>query len=176
MIKNVLVLMALVPVAALGTLIGDTVNVRYELGVFNSSDSVLVGTGVEIACPGGQNICSLLTVAGQSINIGARTIRYENSTNTGIFVGITPNGFRFDGLDSDPIVGVTLVTNIEDLDLFRVTHTPNSVQVEMRGLEISAGSYFEVGLLSLNDVPEPGTVWMGLLGMAALLRKVRKSS
>jgi hypothetical protein len=164
MLKKVLVLMSLVPVAALATLIGDTVSVRYVLGVSTTTDSVLVGTGVEIACPSepSQNICTLLTVAGQSVDIGARTIRYENASNDGAFTTVTPNGFRFEDLDTDAIVRVTLDTNIEDLNLFRVSYTNDSIEVEMGGLSIEAGSYFEVG--------------MGFLGLAGVLRKAWKSS
>ena len=151
------------------SLIGTEVTLNYDLtNPANTIDILPVTAGIELSCPGSFNVCGLLTLPIQSVDIGDFSIRYSHTGLSGQFTPGILNGFDFENLNPGFTIGnVVLTTNILGLDASRVSFTGSSVQVNMAGLALAdttAGgeNYFDITLTS--GVPEPSTWAMMILG------------
>lgn len=164
-------------------LIGDSVTLRYDYsGLPSTLDVLSVGNGVEISCTGGgggnANVCTMLTAPSQTVDIGDLAITYTYSGSNGSgFSPVPINGFNFLSLDPGFLIGgVQLSTDIAGLDLSRVSFTGDSISIYMSGLPVRAPtSYFTVTLLG-QQVPEPASWLLTLLGLAAIGRRGRRAA
>jgi PEP-CTERM motif len=181
--KLALVSALLLPaLASAAGLLGSTVDVRYHFEngpqVFHTLDSVLVGAGAELSCPGAAQICQVLTAPTQALDIGDRSIRYTYDGAGSGFDAIPINGFAFESLfDAGTVItGVTLTTgNIAGLDASRISFSAHSVQVDMRGLGLGAPqAFFQLDLQTV-PVPEPASVALLLGGLALLAARQRRA-
>ena len=154
------------PFAANATLIGNSITVDWlypDAATEYASDTVTVGAGAEISCPGAYDLCSGFVV-GADIDIGADTISLLVTSGNSSWNGTSFNGYRF----SDLSVGgawssVSLSSNFGGLDASRYSFDGSTLLVNMQGLAANRGDYFEFSLVS---VPEPAT--LSLLGAGLL--------
>jgi hypothetical protein len=174
--------------ASHASLIGTSVTLNYDYYTpANTVDLLKVGPGPEVSCTGGgggnANVCSLLNLPSQSVDIGASSIRYSHVGTGGQFTPSILNGFDFENLNPGFTIGnVILTTNIANLDASRLSFTGSSVKVDMEGLFLTttrnSPDFFNLGLTSA--VPEPSTWAMMILGFAGIglmaFRQRRKSS
>lgn len=176
--------LALTMGSAQAGLIGDQVDVRYhyQSGAtsIDTQDIVTASAAVELSCPSAASICSLLTASTQSIDLQDSKIRYTYASTTGQSAGfdnVDVNGFDFRSLDlGADIVGVQLSTDIAGLLASRISFDAHSVQVDMRGLPVGFGAFFELSLLTdTGSLPLPGVPALLALGLAGLAwqRRVR---
>ncbi len=157
-------------------LLGKTVTVNYNYSANPTyTDSVVVGAGIEMTCPGGFDLCNALSAATQTVDFADNTITYAFTSTTGQpsgFDNVLPNMFSFLDLDMGaPITDVVLSTGIAGLDASRVTFTANAVMVDMHGLSLGFGNSFT---LTLTAVPEPTSLALfgaALAGIAGLRRR-----
>lgn len=172
------------------TLIGQSVTATYQDNTpFTSSDTVTVGAGVEI--PGSDNTKNLvidsilfsadfIDINGTSIVIqlsGGGTGMGGGYTNAG-FDGFTGARFEFTGFSFAPDIlnGINLVlTGATGLSNADVVFTANSLTLNNLGnLGILGSTINDHGQIALNfqtsqqTVPEPGTLLLFGLGLAAL--------
>lgn len=172
----------LLPGLAQAALLGTIATVRYELvnglTVINSADPVLIRPGAELSCPSAAGLCAALTADTQTLDLGDATLRFDYAGDGGVsFITSSANRLIFDDLDAGgPIIGVTLATDMLNLDLGRVSFTGDSVTLDMRGVVMpNAAHFFEAGLTSgVTEVPAPAAVpsfSLGLLGLALTRRR-----
>ena len=177
------------------TLIGDSVDLAILLDSANGNQVIAVAEDV-IVVEGAPEA---------AFGANGELILDVEASSVGLVVGpgLNPDPFQFadafpDGTPvdffgilyadlnwvNDPtgeIVGfLPIDTNIIGLDDSRVQFAPNAVAVDLKGLEITVGSYFEVGLLTTHEeVPEPTTVALmalGLLGAFGSARRGRRAA
>lgn len=154
------------------TLIGDSVTVRYEtpaIGTQLWSDTVVVGAGAEIACPGTSPACDLANggnlFSGESIDIGALSIA---AVFTGAFIDRPFNGFVFEGLDfgGGELLGITLVTTMSGLLTSDISFTASSLWVNLGGA--GPGTFNIQFQVRESAVPEPGALALAALSLGLL--------
>ena len=175
--------------ASHASLIGTIVTLNYDYSTpANTVDLLTVGPGPEVSCTGGgggnANVCGLLNLPSQSVDISASSILYSHSGLGGQFTQCILNGFDFEFGSGFPITNAVLNTNISGLNASRLTFTGSSVKVDMEGLTLNTtvngvpADFFNIGLTSA--VPEPSTWAMMILGFAGIglmaFRQRRKSS
>ncbi|KQV89133.1 PEP-CTERM sorting domain-containing protein [Pelomonas sp. Root1237] len=158
---------------------GTTVDLRYDFDngttVFHTQDSVLVGAGTELSCPGAAQVCQVLTSPTQTLDFGDSSVRYDYTGPGSGFDNIAVNHFRFESLfgSGTAITGVQLTSNgIAGLDASRLSFTAHSVQVDMRGLPLASQAFFQLDLQTA-PVPEPASAALLLGGLALLLARRR---
>ncbi len=176
--KLALALATLLPTLASATgLLGTTVDVHYDYvgsSARHTLDSVVVGSGIEISCPGAAQICDTLSAGTQTVDIGDNGIRYQYTGGGAGFDDITTNAFTFAALygSATKITGVTLVgTTIAGFDASRLSFTDHSVTVNMNGVELVNGASFELGILTAVPEPASAALLLGGLGLLALRRR-----
>ncbi len=173
---------ALLPaLASAAGLIGTTVDVRYHYDdgstVLNTLDSVLVGAGAELSCPGSAQLCGVLTSPTQTLDFGDSSIRYDyvgqNGSTSGFNNGPV-NGFAFESLFTGAtITGVNLSTNIAGLTDARLSFSAHGVQVDMRGLPLGAQAFYQLDLQTA-PVPEPASAALLFGGLGLLVARRRR--
>lgn len=154
------------------TLNGDSVTIRYEtpaIGTLQWTDTVVVGAGAEIACPGPSPACNFGSggnlFSGESIDIGALSIR---AVFTSSFIPQDFNGLVFEGLDfaGGELLGVTLLTTMSGLTTADISFTASSLWVNLAGA--GAGSFDIEFRVRENAVPEPGALTLAVLSLGLL--------
>ena len=175
------------PSIASASLIGDTIDIEWwfpDTSTVFASDSHLVSELVEVNCPNdstaNSNICAGFVSWPASIDIGAETIRYQQIGSPG-FTTAGFNGWVFSDLDwgvAGEIIGVSLDTNIDGLDLNRVSYTADSVSINLQGLGGDLRREFAELTLDVRHVPDPATLALFGIGLAGLgfARRKKKTS
>jgi hypothetical protein len=179
--KKLLAVAALLPtLASAASLIDSTVNVHYHLSdgpnTLNTLDKIVVGDGVELSCGSTADLCHALTVSTQSLDFSANAIRYSFSGATGTdFLDVQHNRFQFTSLydGGSAIQGVQLTTNIAGLDASRISFGGHMVSVDMGGLHVDSGAYFQLNLQAA-PVPEPASAGLLVGGLALLAARRRR--
>jgi hypothetical protein len=180
--RFVLALALLAPGVAQAGLLGTQAVVRYDFSTggfpINTSDTVVIGPGIELSCPGAADICRVLTAPdSQTIDLGDTTIRYAFAGPASTFVLADLSSMIFEQLDAGaPILGVALATDLPDLDAGRISFTATSVTVDLNGVALPGPtSFFELSLvLAPVEVPAPAAFLpfaAGLLGLGLLRRR-----
>lgn len=156
---------------AVPSLIGDSVAIIYyypDLFSGITGDSVVVGTGSELVCPGAFDFCALELPIDIDFVADSVTVRFgtEGNAYPGIF-----NGFSFEGLDFGPgyvLAGVALDTNMGGLDAADVSFGDRFARVNIQGLSFDAGTFFALNFtVRQTGVAEPAA--MGLFGLGLLM-------
>ena len=101
--KKLLALAALLPtLASAASLLDSTVNVHYHFvdgaQTDNTLDKVTVGMGAELTCPGGADLCHVLTSPTQSLDFSANAIRYDYGGSGTNFLDVQHSRFQFTSL------------------------------------------------------------------------------
>ena len=150
---------------------GKTITLRYDAsGHPTTFDSLTVGNGVEVTCPGSANVCALLTAPTQTIDFSDLAITYKYVGNGNGFNSLAVNGFSFLDLNLGPglAIGNVLVdTNIFSLET-RVSFTANSVKVSMSDLAVTGPTSGFTLTLVAAPVPEPAAWALMLAGFAGV--------
>lgn len=156
-------------------LIGTSATVGYHYLGTTYSDSLLVGAGVEVSCPGAFAMCTPLSAPTQTVDLGDTFIAYQYVSTNGQPAGFgsgpaQPSYFVFDDLlTGEDIVGFTLTTDISGLGDSRVSISANSVHVDMWGLDVGFGRQFRIDLITApSGLPEPATAALAALALAGL--------
>jgi hypothetical protein len=173
---------AAVPASA--GLLGQTVDLIYDNDGDLFVDSVVVGAGPEISCPGMFNLCSAIGLPNQFLDVDDTSITYTYDGAAGELTFIdTPgfSGFEFAKLDAGGnVLGpIVLTTNIVGLDMSRVSSTSSTIRINMQNLPLdSAGSFFTVSFAPDTSVPEPSSWALLFTGLGAGLaaRLARRQS
>ena len=163
------------------TLIGVDVTIDWlfpDVGTSIASQTVTVGAGVEISCPGPGALCGPTGWNGIPVryDLGADTITFTALVSTA-HVNASFNGFQYAGLGAGgPWSDALLDTNIGGLTDLQMSFDGSTLLINLQGLSLPADSYYTVTLVSAA-VPEPGSyalvlTALGLLGWAARRRAV----
>lgn len=156
------------------SLIGDSVLMEWvypDAASVIFSKTVTVGAGAEVTCNNDPSFCSFGGYGNDAVffDLSAADINMSFTNGSTGFVATDYNGFRFSDLDmGGPITGVTLTTNINGLDMSRVTFGPDWVSVNLASLATSE-SFWNI---SLQTVPAPTS--LALLGVGLLALGMRR--
>jgi PEP-CTERM motif-containing protein len=157
--------------AAAPTLIGDNVTINWyfpSLATLFATTGVLVGGGVEVACPGANPLCAGF-VEPATIDIGATSIVISEEAGSS-WAGTTFNGLEFTSLDFGAgisLIGFTLTTDLAGLTNADISFTGNSISFNAAGLSFVDAPYTIRLDLITASAPEPGT--LALLGLAVTM-------
>ncbi len=159
--------------AAQASLIGTQATVKYmfpDLGTVYSQDTVTIGAGSEITCPGVFNLCGVQVTFDVDFVADSVTVRIgEDDIVTADF-----NGFLFDNLDFGPntvLAGVSLDTNIVGLTDAQVAFGDDFVSINWAGLSSTGNSFFALNFTTRDVVvqtPAPGILALFGLTLAGL--------
>ena len=165
--------------ALAGDLTGRTVDVSLLFPTtadLRGERAVTVGPGAEITCAGngaGTDVCTGFIVA-SSFDLGADTITLDITGGHSSWNVYDFNGYAFTGLAAGGAwSGYTLSTNFSGLDDSRIVFTPDSLSINMQGIQADAGDFFTL-TLTPSAVPEPANVALMLAGLGALTGIARR--
>lgn len=168
---------------AAADLVGSNVTVQWvfpDAGTVFKADTVLVGAGPEIVCPGLANVCDGFIDSNQSFDLTGNSITFSMTDTFPITFDPKPfNGFNFSGLSAGlgSLTGYLLVTDLAGLDASRVSFDADSIRINLSGLVVDGSNYFTLELQSGapgGPVPEPMSLLMvgsGLFALAGSLRR-----
>lgn len=175
-----LALLAATPWASAG-LVGTNTTIGYHYLGVNYVNSLAVVAGNEITCPTGTfAMCTALTAATQTVDVGDNYLAYDFTSTTGNpsgFNNVMPSYFVFEDLQAGgAITGFALSTNIVGLVASRVSFNAGSVYVDMHDLPLGFAGSFRIDLSTAQGLPEPGSLMLafGALGLVGLLGAARR--
>lgn len=180
------VLSLLLAVGALGAAPGaqaSLIGTDVDVSVIEFTDPVLTPYHAEtvMVVDPGVEISGLF--GSFDVDIGAESIRVDVLV-PGAIGAADFFGFQFESLNWSPIPGEitgfsTIDSNIVGIDISRFVSTADAVAINLQGLTLAAGDYFEVTLAVQHDVPEPPALGLlvgslGLLGWISGRRRGRR--
>ena len=152
-------------------------------GTTYEAQTVTVGAGAEVTCPGGLTgggLCDGFVVL-SNFDLGSNTISLNITGRSSFFSTAAFNGYEFSGLAAGGVwTGYTLSTNFVGLDASRVQFTPDALFVNMQGINAATGDTFTFTLTPGNangGVPEPASwaLMIGGFGLAGAALRRRRS-
>ena len=150
-----------------GTLIGDTIEARWEypFSGFDQTDSIVVGAGPEGFWPSGSEVVTL-DVASSSISV---------DYIAQVFGIVSTVVWTFSSLDFDPVANITDVsveTNWTNWDDDFLSFGDDFVRVDF--LEsVRFDSSTDVWVLTIETIPEPAAITLLALASACVLARPR---
>ena len=143
-------------------LIGTTITQNYimkssTLNQVGTETFIVVDPGLEVNCTGPFEGCSVPLSAHQTIDFRESSIRYQYAGKGAAFSRAIFNGFDWENIDlgGAGIGSVTLTTSIRGLDRNRLAFTSTSIRINLQGLDVTNGDFFQLDLAGAGNRRQP---------------------